>query len=108
MEGRKIDVENAYDLATTRLANVAADLRNTLPSSGEHRARKSKSSAPSSNISKDDFCNIVKTCIDYIHAGTRSKLYLLRGLVYLLTCRIFHSIAVTSLKPLSISIFHEF
>ena len=65
----KIDVENAYDLATTRLANVAADLRNTLPSSGEHRARKSKSSAPSSNISKDDFCNIVKTCIDYIHAG---------------------------------------
>ena len=65
----KIDVESAYFFAKDRLTNVAADLRKTLPSYGEHRKCEPEPAIPKSNMSKDDFHNIVRTCIDYIHAG---------------------------------------
>ena len=63
------DAISAYEAARARLDNVVSDLNKTLPYRHEHREPSDSPITPQSNMSKEAFCDIVKTCVDYIHAG---------------------------------------
>ena len=65
----ELDAAAAYESARARLGNVVRDLDKTLPYQREQRQSGQRPIKPQSNMSKETFCDIVKSCVDYIHAG---------------------------------------
>ena len=65
----ELEAVAAYDAARARIGSVVSDLDQTLPCRREHRRSGHSPITPQSNMSKEAFCDIVKSCVDYIHAG---------------------------------------
>ncbi len=63
-----VDADAAYEAARDRLAAVVADLDRTL-SHNRGRAAGTSPLVPQSNMTPEEFHGIVRTCVDYIHAG---------------------------------------
>jgi len=65
----EIDAPAAYTAAQSRLAAVVTDLDRTLPHSRERKTAGASPLVPQSNMTRETFHDIVRTCVDYIHAG---------------------------------------
>ena len=63
------DSDQAYERARSRLSSVAKDLEKPLPKQQENKKMAPTKAIPKSNMAKEKFCKIIKTCVDYIFAG---------------------------------------
>ncbi|MEK9726042.1 MAG: anthranilate synthase component I [Rhodospirillaceae bacterium] len=61
--------DTAYETARTRLAAVVADLERDLPYRREQKSPGASPLVPQSNMTRAQFHDVVRKCVDYIHAG---------------------------------------
>ncbi len=64
-----LSAEEAYDAANERLLEVVGDLSSGTPNLSSEVSVQQKLPEPVSNMSRDEFCGIVKKAIEYIKAG---------------------------------------